>query len=181
MKGYTVFNVDQIEGLPAHYYAAAAGTENPDERIARADAFFAALDARILNGGNAAYYRLKTDHIQMPVFDVFFNAQSYYATLAHESIHWTRHPSRLDHSFERQTFCDVGYVKEELVAELGAAILCADLSVGFEDRPGHAAYIGSWLEVLRGDKRAIFTVAAHAQRAVDCLHSLHRGKDRAVA
>ncbi len=58
MKGYTVFNVDQIEGLPAHYYAVADGAVNPGERDARAEAFFAAMDARILNGGNAAFYRM---------------------------------------------------------------------------------------------------------------------------
>lgn len=172
MKGYTVFNVEQIEGLPPHYYALRETTKNPDERVAHAETFFASLGARILNGGNAAYYRLASDHIQMPAFDAFFDAQSYYATLAHESIHWTRHPSRLDRSFEQQRFGDVGYAKEELVAELGAAFVCADLELKLEDRSDHAAYIGSWLKVLRDDKRAIFTAAAHAQRAADYLHGL---------
>ncbi|GHD99785.1 antirestriction protein [Defluviimonas sp. 20V17] len=172
MKGYTVFNVDQIEDLPAHYYAVADGAVNPDERDARAEAFFSALGARILNGGNAAFYRPASDHIQMPMFEAFFDAQGYYATLAHECIHWTRHPSRLDRSFEQQRFGDVGYAKEELVAELGAAFLSADLGLKLEDRQDHAAYIGSWLQVLRDDKRAIFAAAAHAQRAADYLHKL---------
>lgn len=171
MKGYTVFNVEQIEGLPAHYYALRESSRNPDERIARADGFFAATGAHIMNGGNSAYYRMASDHIQMPMFESFFNAQSYYATLAHESIHWTRHPSRLDRSFEQQRFGDVGYAKEELVAELGAAFLCADLELKLEDRNDHASYIGSWLQVLKNDKRAIFTAAAHAQRAADYLHA----------
>ena len=113
----------------------------------------------------------------MPSFDAFFNAQSYYATLGHESIHWTRHPSRLDRSFEQQRYGDVGYAKEELVAELGAAFVCADLGLKLEDRPDHAAYIGSWLQIFRSDKRAIFTAAAHAQRAVDYLHGLQVGAD----
>ncbi|MFD2855737.1 ArdC family protein [Seohaeicola zhoushanensis] len=172
MKGYTVFNVDQIEDLPVHYYAIADGTVNPDERDARAEAFFASTGARILNGGNAAFYRPASDHIQMPMFEAFFDAQGYYATLAHESIHWTRHPSRLDRSFEQQRFGDVGYAKEELVAELGAAFLSADLGLNLEDRQDHAAYIDSWLKVLRDDKRAIFAAAAHAQRAADFLHQL---------
>ena len=172
MKGYTVFNVDQIEGLPAHYYAVADGAVNPDERDARAEAFFASMGARILNGGNAAFYRMASDHIQMPPFEVFFDAQRYYATLAHESVHWTRHPARLDRSFGQQAFGDTGYAKEELVAELGAAFLCADLGLKLEDRQDHAAYIGSWLQVLRDDKRAIFAAAAHAQRAADYLHRL---------
>ena len=174
MKGYTVFNVEQIEGLPSHYYALAEPAKNPDERIAYAETFFAGLGIKILNGGNSAYYRMASDHIQMPCFYVFFNAQSYYATLAHESTHWTRHPSRLDRSFDRKRFGDEGYAKEELVAELGAAFLCADLGLKLEDRPDHAAYVASWLQVLKNDKRAIFAAAAHAQRAVDYLHGLQQ-------
>ena len=172
MKGYTVFNVDQIEGLPAHYYAVASGAENPDERDARAEAFFASVGAKVVTGGNSAYYRHDTDHIQMPAFESFLGAQRYYATLAHESVHWTRHENRLDRSFGRKRFGDEGYAREELVAELGAAFLCADLGLALEDRDDHAAYIGSWLKVLRDDKRAIFSAAAHAQRAADYLHGL---------
>ncbi|RWI14534.1 MAG: DUF1738 domain-containing protein [Mesorhizobium sp.] len=180
MKGYTVFNVEQIDGLPAHYYAMRESARNPDERLAHAEGFFAALGARILNGGDAAYYRPATDHIQMPLFEAFFNAQSYYATLAHESVHWTRHPSRLDRSFEQQRFGDSGYAKEELVAELGAAFLCADLELKLEDRNDHAAYIGAWLRVLRDDRKAIFAAAAHAQRAVDYLHGLQVAQEAAA-
>ena len=180
MKGYTVFNVDQIEGLPAHYYAIASGAENPDERDERAEAFFAATRAKIETGGNSAYYRIDTDHIQMPAFESFVDAQRYYATLAHESIHWTRHEDRLDRSFGRKRFGDEGYAREELVAELGAAFLCADLGLALEDRDDHAAYIGSWLKVLKNDKRAIFSAAAHAQRAADFLHGL-QSSDRAAA
>ncbi len=180
MKGYTVFNADQIEGLPAHYYAIASGTENPDERDERAEAFFSATGAKIEIGGNSAFYRIDTDYIQMPAFESFVDAQHYYATLAHESVHWTRHEDRLDRSFGRKTFGDEGYAREELVAELGAAFLCADLGLALEDRDDHAAYIGSWLKVLKGDKRAIFKAAAHAQRAADYLHRL-QGEDRAAA
>lgn len=163
MKGYTVFNVEQIEGLPAHYYAIATGEPNPDERDARAEAFFTATGARVETGGNSAFYRLDTDHIQMPAFETFVGAQRYYATLAHESVHWTRHADRLDRSFGRKQFGDAGYAREELVAELGAAFLCADLGLALEDRDDHAAYIGSWLKVLKDDKRAIFSAAAHAR------------------
>ncbi|MCV0381739.1 zincin-like metallopeptidase domain-containing protein [Nitratireductor sp.] len=181
MKGYTVFNVEQIEGLPAHYYALRESSRNPDERLAHAEEFFAALGANVLNGGNAAYYRMASDHIQMPAFEAFFNAQSYYSTLAHESVHWTRHSSRLDRTFEQQRFGDAGYAKEELVAELGAAFLCADLELKLEDRNDHAAYISSWLQVLRDDKRAIFAAAAHAQCAVDYLHGLQDERPEAEA
>lgn len=68
---------------------------------------------------------------------------------------------------------DEGYAKEELVAELGAAFLCADLGITPEVREDHAAYIASWLEVLKGDKRFVFSAASHAQRAADYLHKLH--------
>ena len=172
LKAYTVFNVDQIEDLPDRYYEQAEVKSEPNERLEHAERFFDAVDAEILNGGNAAYYAVASDHIQMPSFEAFFNAQSYYATLAHESVHWTRHETRLDRSFDRKRFGDEGYAKEELVAELGAAFLCADLGLALEDRPDHAAYIGSWLKVLKNDKRAIFAASAHAQRAVDYLHSL---------
>lgn len=171
LKAYTVFNVEQIESLPAHDYVLAEGARNPDERIAHAETFFAGIGARILTGGNAAYYRIATDTIRMPSFDCFFTAEAYYATLAHEAVHWTRHPSRLDRDFGRKAFGDAGYAREELVAELGAAFLCADLGLRLEDRTDHAAYIGHWLTVLREDKKAIFSAAAHAQRAADFMHA----------
>lgn len=107
----------------------------------------------------------------MPYFETFHDAQGYYATLAHEATHWTRHSSRLDRDLGRKTFGDAGYAREELVAELGAAFLCADLGIMLEDREDHASYIASWLQVLRNNKRAIFSAAAHAQRAADYLHS----------
>lgn len=171
-KAYTVFNIEQIEGLPAHYYARAESEPNPDERIASAEEFFAALEADIRHGGNSAFYVPSQDFIQMPEFESFRDAQGYYATLAHECTHWTRHGSRLDRDLGRKAFGDEGYAREELVAELGAAFLCADLGLALEDREDHAAYIGSWLKVLKDDKRAIFSAAAHAQRAADYLNGL---------
>ena len=98
------------------------------------------------------------------------DAESYYATMAHEVTHWTRHPKRLDRSFGRKSWGDEGYAQEELVAELGAAFLCADLEITPEVRDDHVAYIESWLKVLKNDKRAIFSAAAHAQRAADFLN-----------
>jgi antirestriction protein ArdC len=80
--------------------------------------------------------------------------------------------TRLHRDFGRQRFGDEGYAVEELVAELGAAFLCADLQLTPEVREDHAAYIASWITVLKNDKRAIFSAAAHAQRAVDYLHGL---------
>ena len=171
LKAYTVFNVEQIEGLPAQFHAAAEPQQDPQARIAHADAFFAATGADIRHGGDSAYYALHPDYVQLPPFECFVDPESYYATLAHECTHWTRHPTRLDRDFGRARWGDEGYAREELVAELGAAFLCADLGLELQPREDHAAYIDSWLSVLQGDKRFIFTAAAHAQRAADFLHA----------
>lgn len=172
MKGYTVFNVEQIEGLPAHYYAK---PENPlplSERIENADRFMVNTSAIIHHGGNSAFYAPSRDAIQLPPFEAFRDKESYYATALHELTHWTKHERRLDRNFSAKRFGDEGYAREELVAELGAAFLCADLGITPEIREDHAAYLGHWLNVLREDKRAIFSAAAHAQRAADFLNGL---------
>jgi len=176
MKGYTVFNVEQIEGLPTHYYAPAQARLDPVQRIEKADAFFASTAAQIRHGGNMAYYSATSDHVQMPPFETFRDAESYYATLAHEVTHWTKHGTRLDRDFGRKRFGDEGYAMEELVAELGAAFLSADLDLTPEVREDHASYIDHWLKVLKEDRRAIFTAASHAQRAADFLHGLQERK-----
>jgi antirestriction protein ArdC len=172
MKGYTVFNVEQVEGLPAQYYAPAQPPLEPLQRIARANEFFAATAADIRSGGAMAYYSAGTDHIQMPPFECFRDAESFYASLAHEMTHWTKHPKRLDRDFGRKRFGDEGYAMEELVAELGAAFLSADLDLTPDIREDHAAYIDGWLKVLKKDRRAVFTAASHAQRAADFLNGL---------
>ncbi|MCR9089477.1 MAG: zincin-like metallopeptidase domain-containing protein [Rhodobacteraceae bacterium] len=172
MKGYTVFNACQIDGLDTHFYATPEPKAYPSGRIGHAEAFFSATEADLRHGGNSAHYAGTSDHVQMPVFEAFRSPEAYYATLAHELIHWTKHKSRLDRDLGRKRWGDEGYAREELVAELGAAFLCADLMLTPEPEPEHAAYIQSWLKVLKRDKRAIFSAAAHAQRAADYLHSL---------
>jgi antirestriction protein ArdC len=172
MKGYTVFNIEQIDGLPAHYYTKPAPRTCAMRRIERAESFFAATRADIRHGGDRAYYTAGTDHIQMPPFEAFRDAESFYATLGHEGIHWTKPAQRLDREFGRKRWGDEGYAMEELVAELGAAFLCADLDLTPELRPEHASYLDHWLKILKGDKRAIFSAASHAQRAADFLHGL---------
>src|SRR5262249_27407690 len=172
MRAYTASNADQVEGLPPHFTPTAPAVIAPEERIATAEAFFAATKADIRHAGTRAYYALEPDYVQMPPFVAFRDKESYYSTLAHEVTHWTRHPSRLARDFDRKTWGDEGYAREELVAEIGAAFLCADLGLTLTPREDHAAYIASWLTVLKNDKRAIFQAAAHAQRAADFLHAL---------
>ncbi len=172
MKGYTVFNVEQIEGLPAHDYAKPEPLFSPIQRIEHAETFFGNLRADLRHGGTQAYYAQESDYIRMPPFEAFCDAESYYATLAHESTHWTKHPARLAREFGRKKWGDEGYAEEELVAELGAAFLCADLELALTPREDHASYIAHWLTVLKNDKRAIFRSAAHAQRTADYINSL---------
>ena len=171
LKAYTVFNVAQIEGLPAHYYAQPESKAEKVQLIESAEAFFTATGAVIRHGGDKAYYAPSLDIIQLPVPEAFRDAESYAATKAHELTHWTKHPNRLDRDFGGKRFGDTGYAREELVAELGAAFLCADLGITPEPREDHASYLAHWLQILHEDKRAIFSAAAHAQRAVDFLHS----------
>jgi len=181
MKGYTVFNVEQIDGLPERFYAKAEPRGESVQRIERVEAFFAATGAVVRHGGNRAYYSIGTDHVQMPPIEAFRDAESYYATRAHETTHWTRHKSRLDRDFGRKRFGDEGYAIEELVAELGSAFLSADLDLTPEVRDDHAAYIASWIKVLKDDKRAIFSAASHAQRAADFLHGLQQSASAEAA
>lgn len=173
LKGYTVFNVEQIEGLPAHYYARVEPRHNTAlERVESAERFFAATGARIEHGGSRAFYRVDVDFVRMPELQTFRDVESYYATLAHEVTHWTRHPSRLNREFGRKRWGDEGYATEELVAEIGAAFLCASLEITARPREDHAAYIATWLKALKNDKKMIFIAASHAQRAADFLHGL---------
>ena len=181
MKGYTVFNVEQVEGLPEIFYAKLAPKREGPTRIEHAELFFANTGAEIRTRGNRAYYSQDGDYIAMPPIESFNTAESYYVTLAHESIHRTKHPSRLDRDLGRKQWGDEGYAREELVAELGSAFLCADLELTPEVRDDHASYIASWLQVLKNDKRAIFQAASHAQRAVDFLHGRQQPRAEAAA
>ena len=149
LKGYTVFNVEQIEGLPEHYYAKPEPRFTHVQRINHADAFFAATQADIRYRGGRAYYAQEADYIQLPPIESFRDAESFYAILAHESIHRTKHPSRLNRDFGRKVWGDEGYAREELVAELGAAFLCATLEITPEVQEDHASYIATWLQKWR--------------------------------
>ena len=147
MKGYTVFNVEQCEGLPAQYTGKSEAPALPlPQRIEAADRFFAATGADIRHGGTRAYYAEGPDYVQMPPFETFKDAESHAATLAHEATHWTKHTKRLARDLGRVRYGDEGYAREELVAELGAAFLSADLGITPEVRPDHAAYIATWLK-----------------------------------
>jgi len=174
LKSYTVFNVEQIDGLGDRYADAPYGTDRLIDRIAHADAFFAATGAVIRHGGDKAFYAPGPDMIQMPPIETFRDVESYYATLAHESIHWVGASHRLDRDLSRYAKDRSQRAREELIAELGAVFLAADLQIvpEMEPRPDHASYLASWLQVLANDKHFVVQAAAQAQRAVTYLHDL---------
>jgi len=163
-KDYFIFNVEQVEGYQP--------TEEPKlskaERIEHADAFFHGLGIVPENGGNSAYYVKGEDAIYMPAIEAFKESLYYYSVLSHESTHWTGAKHRLNRDLQGRFGSDT-YAMEELIAELGAAFLCAQLGLPTDPRKDHAPYISTWLKVLKSDKRAIFTAAAKAQEAVDWM------------
>ncbi len=177
MKGYAVFNVDQIDNLPQTCRTEPESehlpTAEPMQLIKAAEAFFARTGATIRHGGNKAYYSPASDVVQLPVPEAFENAESYAAIKAHELTHWTSHRTRLDRQLGKR-FGDDAYAAEELIAEMGAAFLCAKLDITPDVREDHASYLAHWLKVLRGDSRAIFTAAGKAQQACDYLFSLQQ-------
>jgi antirestriction protein ArdC len=174
LKSYTVFNAEQIDGLPANDRNPSEPVCDPIERIDHADRFFDRTGAVIRHGGDRAYYSPATDHIQMPPFATFRDGAAYVATLSHEAMHWTAAAHRANRDLSRYMKVRSERAREELIAELGSCFLCADLGIApeLEPRPDHASYLASWLEVLSSDKRFIFAAAAHAQRAVAYLHGL---------
>jgi antirestriction protein ArdC len=174
LKTYSVFNVEQIEGLPDRFYRQPVPVIDRVQRIAHADRFFANTGSVIRHGGSQAFYAPSTDHIQVPPFETFRDAASYVAVLSHEHVHWTAGSRRVGRDLSRYAKDRSERAREELVAEIGSALTCADLGIvpELEPRPDHASYVDSWLRVLQGDKRAVFQAAAHAQRAVALLHEL---------
>lgn len=174
LRGYTVFNAEQIYGLPDRFAAPSEpvvpvvpltppeGAEN-----SRLSALFARLPATIRYGGDRAFYSLTADVIQMPPKAAFDDATLFYATLAHEASHWTRHPTRLDRDFGQTRFGDPAYALEELVAELSAAFIGASIGLPADHLEDHAAYIDGWLKALADNPSAFLTAASKAQAAAD--------------
>lgn len=171
LREYTVFNVDQCDDLPdAIKRGKDAGRINPDNRETLADEFIQATQADFREGTGCPCYVPSKDFIAMPAFADFHSQPQFYAVAFHELVHWSGHKSRLDRDLKSR-FDKQSYAMEELVAELGAAFLCAEF--GFDNSTdNHVAYLASWLDVLKHDKRAIFTAASKAQKAADYLRGL---------
>jgi len=170
MREYTVFNVDQCDGLTDSVtMGKPMRVRNPDARDDLADQFLRSTRADIREAHGEAYYVPSRDFISMPSFETFKGADHFYGTTFHELTHWTGHKSRLDRDLKNR-FGSRNYAAEELVAEMGAAFLCAEF--GFDGDLRHAGYIGSWIELLKADKRAFFTACSQASKAADYLRGL---------
>lgn len=163
-RDYWVFNAEQVDG----YTAADEPKVSREERIESADRFFSNVGISARPGGNRAFYVPETDTVHMPAFEAFKEPLFYYSVLSHEATHWSGAAHRLNRDLTGR-FGSESCAVEELVAELGAAFLCAELGLPTDPREDHAPYIASWLKVLKDDKRAIFTAAAKAQEAVDWM------------
>jgi antirestriction protein ArdC len=171
LKSYTVFNVDQIEKLPAKYAPKPLddqplGTMPIDELEAFFDTIKSDHKIVVKTAGDSAHYSPTTDSITMPAIEKFYDAESYYSTLGHEMIHWTG--IRLAREFGKK-FGDMGYAREELVAEMGAAFICGILVIKNESVDDHASYLEHWIKILKEDKKAIFHAASQASKAVSFL------------
>ncbi|AXB80230.1 ArdC family protein [Novosphingobium sp. P6W] len=173
LKRFTVFNLAQCEGLPEGFGPDPAPL--PEREIVPvAESVIAAsgIDFRI--GGDKAYYAPGPDYVQVPPQCAFYDQVNYYRTCLHELTHAVGHPSRLNRKLTGG-FGTKDYAREELVAEMGSAFLCA--SLGIVPTVRHADYIGAWLECLREDNRAIFRAASAASKAADWLLDRHIGCD----
>ncbi|MCF8710265.1 ArdC family protein [Rhizorhapis sp. SPR117] len=178
LRHYIVFNADQIDGLPPYFYPSNE-PEQPlvlSERQAAIDAFFAAIPADVRHGGNQAYFTPTFDYIQLPNRTSFRSMDHYASTRCHETVHWAGHASRLARTFGKR-FGDKAYCFEELVAEIGAGLCCADLGLPNVLHDGHASYVGHWLAILRGDQTAIIHAAAKAEQAFAYLKSFNTSVD----
>jgi len=188
-RAWEIFNYAQVEGCkrtPPQPVKSATGKRrkpqtlyieaDPDTFIDRAEEFFEAQDAHVVTKGDdhfkaqgcVAYYSKSLDRIYMPHYSKFEDASSYYSVLGHEHIHWTGAKDRLN----RLKGCYLAspeYAFEELVAELGAAFICASLGIENMPRPDHARYIRSWISGIKHDNRLIFKAASKAQRAEDWM------------
>ena len=163
-RTYSVFNADQVDGAEPQPQCIFDETKT----ISAAAQFICRTGAQIRHGGDRASYAPSIDQIWLPQIAQFRDLNSFYAVLTHELVHWTGAEHRLDRPLDGR-FGDEAYAFEELIAELGAAFLCAHLGLSLEPRPDHAAYIASWLKVLKSDPKAILTAAAKAQHAADYL------------
>ncbi|WP_085339215.1 ArdC family protein [Aquidulcibacter paucihalophilus] len=173
LRGYTVFNAEQIEGLPETFYPAPETLPVPRTPITTSEdetrwaSLFSRIPVTLRHGGNLAFYSKAADYIQMPLREAFRDGTQYWATLAHETAHASRHETRLNRDFGQTRFGDAGYALEELVAELASAFIGAHIGLPADHLEDHAAYIDGWLKALSDNPSSLLVAASKAQAAAD--------------
>jgi len=178
----TVFNADQQEG----WEPPAPEVRTPAQIVEEVQRYFQQIGADVRHGGGRAFYRPSQDYIQMPPMAAFTGTdtstatEAYYSTLGHEHCHWTGQASRLGRDLNN-SFGDEAYAGEELIAELGAAFLCAKLGISNQPRPDHVQYIRHWQKRIRDDARAIFKASASAEKAVEFLDVQAKGSSASAS
>ncbi|MBF2755264.1 MAG: DUF1738 domain-containing protein [Gammaproteobacteria bacterium AqS3] len=169
-KGFPVYNAAQVDGYrappPSEHQIK---TELTEGEVFAIDCWIANTGARITHKGDAAFYRPILDRITMPLKENFISDVAYYSTLLHELTHWTGHASRCKRHFSME---QEDYAKEELVAEIGSAMLCNELQIEKTVRPDHAHYLNHWIQAIRKNRQSMIKAFADAQKAIDFLEKL---------
>lgn len=160
LKTFTVFNVEQIDGLPLTMET--VSPEATFDPLPQAENLFRKSGANIIEKGQNAFFSPSNDEVWLPERHLFSDAANFYAIGLHELVHWSGGKSRLNREMKGK-FGSEGYAAEELVAELGSAFLMADLGIVGEVQ--HESYIASWLKALKNDKRYIFKAASTTSKA----------------
>ena len=181
LRHYVVFNLDQCDGIdPPH------DEPRPDfDPIADAQAVIEGMPSppRVTHGSASASYSPAHDRVRLPVPEAFVSPSAYYATAFHELGHATGHRSRLARKevmAPEHPFGSPGYAREELVAEMSAAMLCATVGIGSLTVESSASYIAAWLEAIRADRKLVVVAGARAQRAADCILGSREGEQAAA-
>jgi antirestriction protein ArdC len=171
IRPYTVFNLDQVDGVES---PAIEDERLEFEPIERCEDLLARMPnpPTVEHAAGGAFYMKGTDTITMPPRESFYEIEGYYATRFHETVHSTGHRSRLDRELAPRSH-EEAYSREELIAELGAAMLCGTAAIAPQRIEQSAAYIASWLSALRDDRRLVVSASQHAQRAVDHILDQH--------
>jgi antirestriction protein ArdC len=170
LRAFTLFHASQIDDIPP--YVPPTVEEAPWRAPEAAEIILANSGAVVRFGGDKAFFSPTTDHIQMPPQAAFATAEKYCGVLLHEMSHWTGAESRLNRDL-RNRFGSHDYSREELRAEISQVMICTELGISDCDFSNNAAYLTSWLEKLRSDRKEIFRAAADAQRIADYLLAFH--------
>ncbi len=170
MRYYSVFNVEQCEGLPEDIIPYIEETSNDPIETCESIVLSMQNPPQLSHSGDEAFYSPGLDYINMPMMKNFEDSESYYSTLFHELVHSTGHSKRLNRQevMEEHAFGSEAYSMEELVAELGACYLNSHARIE-KEIDNSVAYIKHWLQILKNNEKFIIYASAKAQRAVDYI------------